>query len=94
MAQMQLPIFPPHYTLITPQVGFEKRDGTVYYFHGSLPVYSHAEDDLSSFRLFTSQLVVNGHVKQVDIVRAFGVSAISVKRSVKKLCEEGPGAFF
>jgi transposase len=44
--------------------------------------------------MFSSQLVVNGHCKQVDIVRVFGVSAISVKRSVKQYREGGVEAFF
>ena len=74
MAQLQLPIFPDGYTPINSLIGFQKRDGWIYYFHGSLPVYSHAEDDYDSFRFITSELVVSGSVKQADIVRAFGVS--------------------
>ena len=49
MLQMQLPIFPSGLTLINRQVGFQKKDGQIYYFHGQLPVFSHAEDDLASF---------------------------------------------
>ena len=94
MPQMQLPFFPAGLTLINRQVGFEKKEGSVYYFHGHLPVFSHAEDDIDSFRLFISQLVVGGNVKQIEIVKAFGVSAISVKRSVKRLREQGPQGFF
>ena len=66
----------------------------VYYFHGCLPVFSHVEDDERSFQMFTSQLYVNGNCKQMEIVRAFGVTSISVKRAVKKYREGGPGAFF
>jgi len=44
--------------------------------------------------MFTSQLVDMGQCKQMDIVRAFGVSPISVKRHVKKFRAEGPGSFF
>lgn len=94
MCQQQLPVIPAGYHSISELVGFEKRDGWVYYFHGSLPVYSHAENDHACFSFITSQLVVSGHVRQVDIVRAFGVPSISVKRQVKKLREAGPGAFF
>ena len=94
MAQAQLPIFPDHYTVLTPLLGFEKRDGRVYYFHGSLPVFNHAEDDLASFRMITSQLVVGGHVRQIEISRSFGVSYNSVKRSVKTYREKGASAFF
>jgi hypothetical protein len=94
MPQTRLPIFYNEATLINNQVGFEKRDGVVYYFNGTMPVYQHSEHDIRSFRLFTSQLVVNGNAKQSEIVKAFGVSPISVKRWVKKLREEGPGSFF
>ncbi len=59
-----------------------------------MPVFSHAQNDTASFRLFTSQLYINGNCKQREIVEAFGVTPISVKRSVKKLTQEGPEAFF
>ncbi len=94
MLQMQLPIYPPGLTLINRQVGFQKRDGIVYYFHGQLPVFSHDEDDLASFRFITAQLVLSGNVKQIEIAKAFGVPYISVKRSLKRLREHGSEGFF
>ena len=65
-------------------ISFCKRDGSVYYFHGCLPIFTHAENDLKAFRLYASQLVVNGSCTQAEGVRAFGISAISMKRYVKK----------
>jgi hypothetical protein len=59
-----------------------------------MPVFSHAENDTPTFRMITSQFHVNGHVKQSDIVRAFGVTSISVKRSVKIYRNEGPKGFY
>ncbi|MCP4753150.1 MAG: hypothetical protein GY866_19855 [Proteobacteria bacterium] len=94
MAQMVLPVFPEGVTMITQVLGFEKRDGQVYYFHGGIPVFSHAEDDIRNFRMFTSQLFVNGNCKQMDIVRAFGIPSITVKRAVKLYREKGPSGFF
>jgi hypothetical protein len=94
MPQAILPIFPGEATQIEGLVSFSKRDGQVYYFHGCAPVFSHGEKDRASFRMFTSQLVVNGNCQQKDIVRAFGVSTISVKRSVKKYRKEGAKGFF
>jgi len=94
MPQSLLPLFPEEESQITGLLSFERRDGRIYYFHGGFPVFSHAEEDRPSFRMFTSQLTVNGNCKQVDIVRAFGVSPISVKRYVKKYREGGPAAFF
>ena len=70
------------------------QDGTVTYIYGSLPILSHAVDDLKTFRMITSQLYVNGSAKQADICRAFGVSKISVKRSVKIYREKGIAGFF
>jgi len=94
MPQGQLPIFPQELTLINLNVGFEKREGIIYYFHGHLPIFHHDEKDLKSFRLITSQIVDSGVAKQMEIVRAFGVSVISVKRYVKIFREKGSAGFF
>ncbi len=94
MQQTLLPIFPSETAPINERLSFCKREGTVWYFHFSMPVFSHGEKDYSCFNMYTSQLVVTGQCKQVDIVKAFGVSAISVKRHVKKFREEGPKSFF
>jgi transposase len=59
-----------------------------------MPVFSHLETDYRSFRMFTSQLVDLGQCKQVEIVKAFGVSSISVKRHVKTFRAGGIDAFF
>ena len=94
MPQTFLPLFPSDATPINEIVGFARRDDTVYYFHGSMPIYSHHVDNLKSFRLITAQLVVNGNATQMEIVRAFGISKISMKRYVKLYREEGPDGFF
>lgn len=94
MPQIQLPIFPKSCTAINPDLAFEQRDGTVYYFNGHLPVFSHPVDDIASFRFFTSQLVSNGNASQGEISRAFGVPLVTVKRSCKKLRDEGAAGFF
>ena len=94
MVQTILPIFPEGCTPINAHLAFENREGTIYYFNGSFPVFSHEEKDIASFRMFTSQLYVNGNCKQADIIRAFGVTKNSVIRSVKKYEEEGPAGFF
>jgi hypothetical protein len=94
MPQGQLPIFPEGVTHITNQLAFMKEDGQVTYFNGTMPVFSHAESDIATFRMITSQFYVNGHVKQSEIVRAFGVTSISVKRSVKIYQDKGPKGFY
>ncbi len=94
MPQTLLPLFASGEGFISELISYQKKDGSVYYFHAGLPVFSHGETDLKSYRMFTSQLAVSGVCRQVDIIRAFGISAISMKRWVKKYREEGPEAFF
>jgi len=94
MPQLQLPIFPDHCTPITPELAFQRCEDSVIYFNGHLPVFSHAADDIASFRFFTSQLCVNGSATQPQIARAFGVPLVTVKRMCAKLRTEGAGAFF
>ena len=94
MPQYQLPLFPDGTTLITSELAFEKRDDVITYFYGSLPIFSHSEADVATFRMITSQFYINGYVKQMDIVRAFGVSKISVKRSVALYQSKGPRGFY
>jgi hypothetical protein len=94
MPQLHLPMFPGGVTPITAVLAFGKQDGKVTYFSGQLPVFSHAEDDVASFRMITSQFCVHGCARQSDIIRAFGVTSISVKRSVKTYREKGPKGFY
>jgi transposase len=94
MPQAQLPIFPSGSTAITPELAVERRDNRVVYFNGQLPVFLHEADDLGSFRMFTSQLIINGTATQGQIAKAFGVPLVTIKRSVKRYREGGAGAFF
>jgi len=94
MPQVQLPLFPSGTTHLNDDLAFECRDGRVTYFNGHLPVFTHAQDDLGAFRLFTSQLVVNGSATQGDIRRAFGVPKVAVQRAVDKYRAGGAAAFF
>ena len=94
MPQVQLPLFPSGTTLITPELAFERRDNQVVYFNGHLPVFTHGVEDLGSFRMFTSQLIVNGTASQGEIVKAFGVPLVTVKRGVKRYRQGGAKLFF
>ena len=61
----------------------------MYYFNGHLPVFVHEKSDLATFRLFSTQLVINGNTTQAEISRAFGVPLVTVKkRSASKLTRE------
>ena len=94
MPQLQLPVFPGGLTSINEDLAFQREGGRVVYFHGLLPVFQHDEKDLRSFRLFTSQLIANGTVRQRDIVQAFGVPLATVKRYLKVHREQGAAGFF
>jgi transposase len=94
MPQLHLPMFPNGVVHITDQLAVMKKDGEVTYFNGHMPVFRHAENDVSTFRMITSQFCVSGCAKQSDIIRAFGVTSISVKRSVKTYREKGPKGFY
>jgi hypothetical protein len=94
MPQFQLPLFPADAVAITDQLAVMKKSGEVIYFNGQLPVFVHKENDVASFRMITSQFCVVGCARQCDIVRAFGVTPISVKRSVKLYQEKGAEGFY
>ena len=94
MPQLQLPIFPEGLISITEDLAFQREDGKVVYFHGLMPVFQHDQTDLKSFRMFTSQLIANGTVRQRDIVRAFGVPLATVKRYMKVHREQATAGFF
>jgi hypothetical protein len=94
MPQMQLPIFPAGVTEINHKIAVRKEAGTVYYIHGHLPVFQHAEGDVVGFRMFSSQMIVSGTVKPKEIMQAFGVPMITVKRYVKLFREHGPKGFY
>ena len=94
MPQAHLPLIPSGNTEISNLLSVTKQDGKFIYFNGIMPVFSHNEDDQDSFKMITAQFCDNGHCKQMDIVRAFGVTKVSVKRAVKKFREEGTQSFF
>jgi len=94
MPQVQLPLFPHGTTHITADLAFERRQDDVVYFNGHLPVFTHEVQDVASFRLFTTQLIVNGTASQGEIVKAFGVPITTVKRCCKRYRERGAAAFF
>jgi transposase len=94
MPQVQLPIFPVGTTEINESLAVERRDAQVVYFNGHLPVFTHATDDLASFRFFTTQLIVNGTATQGQIGKAFGVSLTTVKRYCRAYRQRGGAAFF
>ena len=94
MAQLQLPMFPAGVTEINSRFAVQKEAGRVFYLHGHLPVFQHEEQDVRSFRMFTSQMIACGTVKPKEIVQTFGVPMITVKRYVKLYRDHGSQGFY
>src|SRR2546427_2336400 len=94
MPQRQLPIFPAGVTEINSSIAVQKEKEQVWYIHGHLPVFHHHEEDVRSFRMFTSQMIVNGTVRPKEIVQTFGVPMITVKRYVKVYQDQGAKGFY
>ena len=94
MPQLQLPIFPAGVTEINGRIAIQKEAGRVFYLHGHLPVFQHEEQDVRSFRMFTSQMIAGGTVKPKEMVKTFGVPMITVKRYVKLYREQGAKGFY
>ena len=94
MPQLQLPIFPAGVTEINSQIAVQKDASAVWYIYGHVPVFQHAEGDVQSFRMFTSQLIASGTVKPKEIVRTFGVPMITVKRYMRLYRDHGARGFY
>jgi transposase len=94
MPQSLLPMIPEGASRISDLISVVRENGVWTYFCGVHPVFCHPEADRRSFRMFTAQLVCQGACREVDILRVFGVSKNSVKRSVKKYREEGIEGFY
>lgn len=94
MPQIHLPIFPEGATEINSHLAFESRHGKVAYFYGNHPVFTHAKDDLQTFRMITSQFIVNGSARVCEIIQAFGLPPATVKRYVALYREKGAAGFY
>ena len=92
--QALLPLIADGATRISDLISVVRENGRWIYFCGVQPVFQHAENDRRSFQMFTAQLIGQDACRQVDIVRAFGVSKSSVIRSVNKYRAGGVNAFY
>jgi len=59
-----------------------------------MPIFSHQEDDLDSFRTITCQLYINGSAGQTQIAEAFGIKVQALKRWIKRFREKGSNTFY
>ena len=94
MPQVQLPIYPAGSVEINRDLACRTEGERVIYYNGHLPVFTHTQNDLASFRLFTSQLIVQGSATQGQVAKAFGVPLVAIKRATKVYRQRGPAGFF
>src|SRR5689334_14662083 len=95
MPQMVLPIFPKDITFINNSLAFCRSDGKIYYFYeGPNPVFVHDENDIQTFRMIVSQFYITGKASQSEIIKAFAIPPVTLKRCVKLYREEGPAGFY
>ena len=80
MPQIQWPIFPAGSVELNRDLACRTDGDQVVYYSGQLPVFTHRRDDWGSFRMFTSQLIVQGTATQGHIAKAFGVALVTIKR--------------
>ncbi len=92
--QLLLPRYQDTPVHVSDAVSVVRRDGMVWWFHQGMPLGSHADSDVASFRHQSSMLCDGGACKLVEIERAFEVSAISVKRALKQYRAGGVRSFF
>jgi hypothetical protein len=92
--QALLPLIADGATRISDLMSVARQNDQWTYFCGAQPVFHHAQNDRRSFRMLTAQLICQGACRQVDIVRAFGVSKNSVIRSVNTYRAGGVKAFY
>jgi transposase len=91
---LRLPQYHDEPLHVSDAVSVVRRDGVVWWFHQGMPIGAHAESDVASFRHQSSMLCDGGACALVEIERAFGVSAISVKRALKQYRAGGARSFF
>lgn len=89
-----LPKFPDAPTPVTYELEFGRQGDSAYYFFRGMPVFSHALNDVASFRMITAQFCVNRHASEEEIARAFGVSIEDIKVAVELYRAQGVDGFY
>jgi hypothetical protein len=91
---MHFPFFPDGVTHINQILAFQKVKGRVRYFNGQSPIAVHDVEDQSTFKALISQFCALGLATQVEVSKAFGITALYVKRAVKVYRLKGAAGFY
>lgn len=95
MASARLPVFPEEVTPLCPTLSVVKRGEQVLYLcPQGRTLRGHFADDVQGFLCVMSVFYANGYLRQVDIVRVFGVSASSLREAAKLYFEQGERGFY
>lgn len=94
MPQLWLPLFPKGINYINNILAYSYEDENITYYNGMMPIFTHNKNDIQSFRLILSQFYINGNASQAELVKAFGIPPVTLKRAVKLHREKGAKAFF
>jgi endogenous inhibitor of DNA gyrase (YacG/DUF329 family) len=65
---------------INNRIGVLKKDDTIYWFQGCLPVFRHHINDQELFCSFCCQLINLGNASSAEISRALGVNPEKLSR--------------
>ena len=89
------PIFPCGMRYINSHLAVEGDEtGTIWYYHGIMPIFSHHKDDLITFKMFAAQLCAMGAAKQSEIVKTFGLCRRTLIRAVALYREKQIAGFY
>jgi hypothetical protein len=95
MAQLRIPGFPAGAISINSSVSVLKKDGHVTYCIGSDNYFSHPEEDKAGERFAIATLIVNQHMRAVEVERsALAIPHRTLMRWCKQLEEKGAGSFY
>jgi hypothetical protein len=95
MKQRLLPGFPEGAQRVGEMVSVLKKDGQVTYFIGDDNYFSHPEGDLKSQRFALASLMINGHVRAVDLEKEpLCIPHRTLMHWKRRHVEEGPASFY
>lgn len=95
MRQPFLPGFPHGAERIGSGLSILKEGGTTTYFAGSDNYFSHPEDDRSGERFALASLLINRHVRAIELERSsLKLPHRTLMNWVKQYREAGPGSFY
>ena len=95
MRQLFLPGFPEGAERIGTSLSILRKDGVVTYFTGNDNYFSHQEGDKDSFRFAITNLIVNGHVRAIDLEKSsLGLRHRTLMNWLAQYREHGASSFF